>query len=606
MAPKRHLLHHTIRLASQPGKFVTRALRAYAAKRYGGKPSHIVKRLLILDISLFIVAVAVLATGIYLLVKPPAIIDQVKMDATVAPTDVVSGGSSTLVIRYENESDQPLNHARMTIGFPDHFNLQGFDTSLPELSPNTFDLGTIDAGASGSIRLRGVMFGDVGGNQTFTSTLDFTYGKEQRPASKTSTHVFHPVHSTLQMKLNLPATIVSGEDVEGSILYQNTGDVNLPEFSIEPVWPTGFTLLSSDLETTIEGAFEVNGLDAGASGVIHFRGRLPDDTTANFLFKPSFVFGSDRYTQETLQQTVQLLPSELSLSLTGSDNALTPASTITYTIHYKNNGTQALKNVSFTLTGDSPIFATTGVTGAQYQDGHYVVDFPSGSIAPGDTNDLAVTIPLAASIHTNDTSVFENIQATMVGNVTYTLADQTNTPVTVSFGTLALPVTSPIELQAFGRYYSPQGDQLGRGPLPPTVGQETKYWIFLTVKGTTNDLQDVKLDADLGPGVTLSGPESVSVGQSLTYDKSTNSVHWSIGSLGPTLAPGSSVVSVAFEVSITPTASMVGKTPTLISGPVLTAQDAFTGATVTASGATITTNLPDDQQAAGLGTVIAQ
>jgi hypothetical protein len=63
------------------------------------------------------------------------------------------------------------------------------------------------------------------------------------------------------------------------------------------------------------------------------------------------------------------------------------------------------------------------------------------------------------------------------------------------------------------------------------------------------------------------------------------------------------VASIGFEVGVTPTEGDVGKSPTLVEGAVLTATDAFTGVVVTAAGVPITTNLPQDEIAAGLGNV---
>jgi hypothetical protein len=101
----------------------------------------------------------------------------------------------------------------------------------------------------------------------------------------------------------------------------------------------------------------------------------------------------------------------------------------------------------------------------------------------------------------------------------------------------------------------------------------------------------------------FTGKQSVSVGDSLSYDEANNTVTWSIASLSSTLDPDASVVSVAFEVALTPTEAMRGTIPNLVDRTLMTARDSWTGAFVTAYGATITTNLPHDTLAAGKGTV---
>ena len=49
-----------------------------------------------------------------------------------------------------------------------------------------------------------------------------------------------------------------------------------------------------------------------------------------------------------------------------------------------------------------------------------------------------------------------------------------------------LPVATEVAMQNSIRYYTEEGDQLGRGPLPPQVGETTKYWVFVQITNTTN------------------------------------------------------------------------------------------------------------------------
>ena len=46
---------------------------------------------------------------------------------------------------------------------------------------------------------------------------------------------------------------------------------------------------------------------------------------------------------------------------------------------------------------------------------------------------------------------------------------------------ILIRLNSNLAVQVYPMYYAPTGDQLGRGPLPPKVGETTKYWIFCEV-----------------------------------------------------------------------------------------------------------------------------
>lgn len=582
----------TLNIASQPGKLVTKPAHKIFHKHYRGK--RFGRTLFVLDLIMLGLLIAAVSVILALTVfRPPTVAEQVKMDATVAPRDVVSGASSTLVIHYENQSDEELRHARLALSFPAHFLLQEVQTDLVEIGSNVYDLGTLAPGANGNVKLRGVMFGDVGGEQTFTSTLAFVYGEQNRSAQKTSTHTFQPVASTLALELRLPDRLVEGQMIQGTIVYKNTGEVDFPEITLEPEWPDGFRLTQSTPSLT-DGVFSLSALKAGEEGSMQFIGSLPSAESARFVFLPRFSFGDTSYAQETLTHTVALLPSQLDVDASLSASVITPGQPITITLTYTHVGELPASHVTLRIDSEDAL------VGAIEVDEN---DEPElALVTPGQSGSFTVTLPIGSRLDPGSLTTYENLQATIWSTATYTLPGD-DAPVRVSKSVTTLPVTSPVVLESFGRYASPQGDQLGRGPLPPLVGETTKYWVFLTVRGTTNELSGVRVEAELGPSVNFTGKQSVSYGNPVSFDAGENAVVWSAGSLSPTLAPGSQVVSVAFEVAVTPIETMTGTTPTLVVSPLLTAQDAFTGAFVSARGATVTTNLPYDSMAAGFGVV---
>ena len=152
-------------------------------------------------------------------------------------------------------------------------------------------------------------------------------------------------------------------------------------------------------------------------------------------------------------------------------------------------------------------------------------------------------------------------------------------------------------LESFGRYATATGDQLGRGSLPPTVGEKTTYWVFWHVGGTINELTNVVIEGTVGDNVTFTGRQSTSQNNGVEFDPETGIISWELASLEPTLSPTSKVVGVAFELAITPDITMIGEIPTLLSDIHLTATDSRTGAFVSASGSEVTTNLPNDLMA---------
>ena len=116
-------------------------------------------------------------------------------------------------------------------------------------------------------------------------------------------------------------------------------------------------------------------------------------------------------------------------------------------------------------------------------------------------------------------------------------------------------------------YNSPQGDQLGSGPLPPLVGLPTNYWVFFEIK-SSGDFKNLVFSAKLPQGVELTDRRSLLSGE-FKYNASSRQVIWTI----PELKNQSDSYRVGFQIQFIPSLSQVGKIPTLLSNIKYYAQD---------------------------------
>ncbi len=520
--------HHFLHLTALPGRLFTHPLKKIFHRHYREK--RFAKTLFVTDLVLSALVIILSITIASLLIfRPTPIKKLVTISADVAPTEIVSGAASTLIFHYENRSEETLEQPQLDFIFPPYFLLLQEDNTSIEISSKHYILEAIEPHATGTIKLRGVMFGDVGGNQTFTTTLSFVHGEKNKLVEKTTEHTFHPARSTLELSLQLPERLVMGQKAKGQIIYKNTGEFDLPEIRIVPEWPKDFTLFSSTPSLTND-RFVIRSLNAQEEGIIDFEGSLPSEGSIDFAFHPSFYFDEDYYKQTSLYQTVELLPSQLLVELKLTSETFTPGTKTEATLVYEHVGDLPITKTQIILSSDVNILSDKTT-----------IDI--GSLNPGDKKE----IPISFSVLQRPTTNTANILIT----TSYELPDGIDQQILISKKGPQIKITTPIILETFARYSSPQGDQIGRGPLPPRVGEETKYWIFLTVQGTLSSLEQVEINADLGPGVSFAGKQSISIGNSLTYFEESNSIRWTIGSIEPTSNNGS-VVSVAFEVALTP------------------------------------------------------
>jgi len=149
-------------------------------------------------------------------------------------------------------------------------------------------------------------------------------------------------------------------------------------------------------------------------------------------------------------------------------------------------------------------------------------------------------------------------------------------------------------------YTSPQGDQLGIGPIPPIVGIPTNYWVFWSVQGN-GDFSDLSLSARLPRGVELTGQRSLLAGE-LNYNPDSRQLIWKI----PELQVADGASRLRFEIQLVPAESQVGVSPVLVEAGRYFATDKLTGEEVAGRLPDLTTELKEDRFNADQGEVIAE
>ena len=120
------------------------------------------------------------------------------------------------------------------------------------------------------------------------------------------------------------------------------------------------------------------------------------------------------------------------------------------------------------------------------------------------------------------------------------------------------------------RYYTDEGDQLGRGSLPPKVGKETKYWVLLNISNTTSKFEKIELSAQLPNYVSWTGKTSVSHGRDVSYNESSHKITWSTPYLSPYERAG-----VYVELAITPAGAQLGTTPVILQNITISGYDSY-------------------------------
>jgi hypothetical protein len=156
-----------------------------------------------------------------------------------------------------------------------------------------------------------------------------------------------------------------------------------------------------------------------------------------------------------------------------------------------------------------------------------------------------------------------------------------------------------LEMKSAGYYYSPQGDQLGIGPLPPRVDMSTNYWIFWEVDSFNADLEDLTVTAQLPENVIWTDKKSLLAGK-LHFGQVTRRVIWTIDQVSQDGGP----YRVGFEVGIIPRQNEVGRILDLVVDIQYRATDQSSQKEIQGTLDNITTDLIFDELATGQGEVV--
>lgn len=162
-----------------------------------------------------------------------------------------------------------------------------------------------------------------------------------------------------------------------------------------------------------------------------------------------------------------------------------------------------------------------------------------------------------------------------------------------------MTILAELSVKQLAYYTSPQGDQLGIGPLPPVVGLPTTYWIFWEAQ-SPDEWRDLVVTARLPQGVKLKDRRSLLAGD-FSYSTSSRRLIWKVQAL----KPSSDSYRVGFEVEITPDAQQVGQVLSLLENAGFYAYDVFGKTENEGQLTSLTTNLEFDRYNRGQGIIMA-
>jgi len=401
----------------------------------------------------------------------------------------------------------------------------------------------------------------------------------------------------LALRAEKPERILRGSVAEIAIRYENAGPTALSGVKIYPEFPDTFEFTDPDTE------WDIGDLASGASGTIRLRG-IFRDATVRLGFRATAKRGGRETPVGEFAETIDTVAS----GITVADRYLStpvvrPGETLSFEVGYENRGPYEVANAALGLEIENAAFIDWAhLPNAKRLDDSFLGvtanELPVLATARNGTG-VTIAVPTNRAIPKEalrgGSGAVLRVRARLAGTVA-------GAPIVFVGKTREIKFASTLSLQAFARYYSPDGDQLGRGPLPPEVGETTKFWVVWHIENTTNEVSAVRVEGLLPVGVLWTERMSVSRGGAVSYDPTTRRVVWSVESVPP-FPDEEDLLGASFEVSLTPTEAMIGTSPVLIGDLRIRGNDALAGTALSEQLPDVTTDLSRDIFGRGKGTV---
>lgn len=555
-------------------------VQSHYQSKYHGKykrPKHV------FTFDIFLVGAVVFLAGFILYFNffwTPGILRQVEL-SVVAPSEIRVGELVEFEISYANRSKSELGGAVLGFEFPRNFILESSEPMLDKFG--TLHPGTIPPRGGGKVALGGRVIGNLGERQELKAYLTFEEAgtRKEKEAMKTillakpAFEVSFDVSSSIARgyELGLPVAMIDISKIPGAeAALQISGGENF-------FWNKGGSFSGKELESDVWQGYV-----------------LPDAKDLRFSVKSTLMLDGGEFINEEKNYPVSLSDPDISVSLLSDKSEIVPGEEISLTLKAINrfqktiNASFGLRDIGSFLDHD---FALAGAA----WNGDILKFSGTRELNPAGVSEINFKVRAKSDFSDFAGQLKKNPALVIAPFVGYG-GDS------LFFGNhVELKFATEAGLKTFARYFGPDGDPLGRGPLPPAVGSETRVWIFMSVSNTFNDIAGAVVAAHLADGVEFTGATTVSYGDKIEYDAGTREVSWPLGLVSAYAGAGMEAPVAGFEVKFTPRESDRGQLFTLLDGASVSGQDDYTGKPVRVASPLLKTTFEFDEEAAGRGIV---
>ncbi len=524
--------------------------------------------------------------------------EAVSLEIKINPTPTISGNKITYSIDYFNKTKTTLKGVNLTVRLPSGLTPEEFLPNSFDPKTNTLEIGDLEPGANGEVKITGRILNAIGDSQKIIILLNYQ-DQNGRTNQEIAASSYLVQTSALEANLDLPSSVSNHSQFKANLKIKNNSTADFDQVKLTLAWPKEINILESDLPASTQPReWLFSKIRGGETKNFSLSGLVSSSEIKDLTFETdlALVAGDHDLIQDKKIQTIKLVFSNLALGLADdrNGNPINPGNLIIYKLSFKNNESYNLRNLTLALKPEGEFIDWKDLEkNYQVKDNEIIWDQNNlsqlGNLKSGEGGQLSVSLKLLPSI--NITTIKEGgftLKSIALANY---VNPETGQMVYSSSDPNEIKINSSLTLKASALYYTKEGDQLGLGPIPPTVGKTTKYWLFLQINNTINPVDQVEISAHLPAGVELTGRNNVTEGNNLEFQSDTRQIKWTLDKIRAYLPDFYPAPEARIEIAITPTELDRGRIINLLDQIKISGTDDFTGAKLEATAEAVTTDI---------------
>jgi hypothetical protein len=497
------------------------------------------------------------------------VVSDKNIDLNASTTPYVEGGVGVpFVVTLQNRNTVPLEEASITLMYKQGNGVQDEQEKIQEKR----DIGTVNAGDFKRQDFQVTLYGSEAESRDIT--VKFEYKVPGSNASFSKVVVSQMVLKTPPLSVTIDGPKLLSVGQFGTYTFtvkNNTGTTTIPTL-LTAILPTNFKIEDvSPKPSPRTTAWQIPPLEAAGQQVVTLTGSLSGNQgeTATMQALIGSLGGSLSavgvvYSKETFDIALRTSPLSFSYALNterGEGENLRYGDKGLLTIHYKNTSADQLHDARIVLTvsGDAALIKQIGTERGYYDSIRGTITWNKDTLpelallSAGREGDLIVNIPIVTK-GTNSPKLVLSTAGTATGvekdDVVAILSKTYFVQGSASISARTQYKNSPFQ---------------NSGPIPPNPNVDTTYTVHLTVSAQ-NALQNTKVSFVLPTYVTWRNVDTDPT--KTTYDATTRTVTWNIGSLDAGKSVGTDM-----GVSVRPSQGQVNFSPPITGGIVLDADE---------------------------------